>query len=73
MTDTCPPKAYCVMYGLVKEGESKVPYTTYASTEEDPEVECVEHGILSIKNSQLIDIERKEYDHVPSWVLANQS
>ena len=73
MSDTCPPSKYCIMYGVVKEGETKVPYTTYAFTEEEPEVECVEHGILSLKNSKLIDIRRDEYDHVPDWVPANQS
>lgn len=72
MSDTCPASKFCLMYALVKQGETKIPYTIYAYTEEEREVMCIEHGTLTLKNAQLIEIKREEYDHIPDWV-PNQS
>lgn len=65
--DVCPPNMWCSFSLVVEEGESKIPYTSYAYTRGDPTDICVEHGILTIKNSKFLTVDRDEEAEAPDW------
>jgi len=49
--DTCPGNHYCVSQVMMTTGEADIPYTITSFTKKNPSDECIEFGIMKVKNS----------------------
>ena len=49
--DICPANHYCVSQVTMQSGEANIPYKLIAYTKEKPSDECIEKGIMRVKNA----------------------